>query len=177
MTDTIPGLAVVGRRVEFAYKRAPDVYLPGIITAVTDDEASLRIRLDGKRSLLAIWPDYEGLRYLDQVVPVPDLPMGRFTPALADLGGFEWEGVPVFEIEEDVVVALTWERRKAAAAMTAYFVLVLGIHDTPITGATPGLRYGIGLFEWEPEDADMPWTMRLGKQGDDQAIPLHYLHT
>lgn len=184
MTTITHPLAVVGRRIEFTYyrdlKRPNPPTHPGIITRLTPSQGapvSVSLRLDGTRTSLHIPPNYQGLRYLDQVVPVPVLPSGPFKPTLTDVGGFEWEGVPAFEITDDVVIALTPDRAKAVAAMNAYFVLTLGIHDYNITLHTRGLRYGLGRFEWEPEDADLPWTMRLTAGPDDFTVPLHYLPT
>ncbi|MFD0509399.1 hypothetical protein ACFQ0G_53835 [Streptomyces chiangmaiensis] len=96
MTTTIAHpKAVAGRRVTFTYFRDLDVAdgpeYPGIVTG-TETAANgillARIRLDGTRSNLAIPADYEGLTYLDEVVPVPELPMGRFLPVADDRNGF-----------------------------------------------------------------------------------------
>src|SRR5205823_1111058 len=95
MTSTLTEKAVVGRRITFTYYRdldqpGPPAY-PGIITGTQPGYSGglvARIRLDGKRSNLAIPVDYEGLTYLDEVVPVPELPMGRFIPVASDENGF-----------------------------------------------------------------------------------------
>jgi hypothetical protein len=100
---------------------------------------------------------------------------GRFTPTLEDLGGFEWDGVPVCEISDDVLIALTINRVAAVQALNAYLVLALGVHDAPIYGRDVTLRYGIGVFEWEPEDAELPWTVRLVPKHDDTTVHLHHI--
>jgi hypothetical protein len=179
MTITLEDLAVVGRRVEFAYYRSlhddfETLYLPGIITAVTDDVASLRVRLDGQRSNLTVRPDYEGLRYLEQVVPVPELPMGRFTPTVDDLEGV-WEGVPLCSISEDGdLIVLTGDRVKAIAAARTYLDEMGGVYLEDVD--FDDIRAHWAVFEWEPEDAEFPWTVDWdAAEGDDHAIRIHYL--
>jgi hypothetical protein len=97
----------------------------------------------------------------------------RFKPTLADLGGFAWEGVPVCQIDDGILIALTINRGKAVTALNAYLVLVLGIHDAPIHGRNFALRYGIGVFEWESDDADSPWSMRLVPKPGPTTVHLH----
>lgn len=170
--------AVIGRRVTLTYHR--DLKLPnppthpGIITGVGEDTASLWIRLDGKRYNLPARPDYRGLIYLDEVVPVPVLPMGPFTPAAEDLLGV-WEGVPLATVGEDGddLILLTDDPDKARAAAFAY--------DTEIGVDTDFVNYGRlqaawAVFEWQPEDAEFPWTVRWdAAENDDQAVRIHYL--
>jgi hypothetical protein len=100
-------------------------------------------------------------------------PTGRFKPTLEDLGGFAWEGVPVCQIDDGILIALTINRGKAVAALNAYLLLALGVHDAPIHGRDVTLRYGIGVFEWEPEDADTPWSVRLVPKPDPTTVHLH----
>lgn len=169
MTTALETKAVVGRRVEFAYYRDQDTYLPGIITAVTEDEASLRIRLDGARSNSAVRADYEGLRYLDLVQDVPALPMGRFHPTARDFGG-TWEGVPVCQFEDEDIVILTADCRPAAVALLAYCA-DMGIDSESLA---PMETHWV-VFEWQPEDDESQWLMHFAKQGDDMAIQIHYL--
>lgn len=166
--------AVVGRRVEFAYYRDQDTYLPGIITAITDDPASLRVRLDGARSNLACRADYDGIRYLDQVVPVPALPMGRFHPTARDFDGATYAGIPVCEFEDEDIVLLTSDPADARAALLAYFQDQdmdpdHDRHDPDLME----LRWVV--FEWQPEDAECPWLMTFDAEGADMAIQIHYL--
>lgn len=99
----------------------------------------------------------------------------RFKPTLADVGGFQHEGVPVFAYQGDIVIALTPDRGQAVTAINAYLSTVCGIPDTPVTRATPGLRYGIGRFEREPDGSDLPWTLRLVHRADDFTVQLHRL--
>ena len=169
MTDTLAEKAVVGRLVEFAYRRVPNTYLPGIITSITDDPASLRIRLGSARSTIAVRADYENLRYLDQVMPVPELPVGRFHPTVADMQG-EFAGVPVCEFEDGDVLVLTAEPAAARAALAAYCTeMDMGLELVDL------LEAHWVVFEWQPEDAECPWLMDFAKQGDDMAIQIHYL--
>jgi hypothetical protein len=179
MTSTLEDLAVIGRRVEFAYYRSlhddsETLYLPGIITAITDDPASLRVRLDGQRSNLPLRPDYEGLRYLEQVVPVPDLPMGRFIPTVDDLEGV-WEGVPLCSIGEDGdLIVLTGDRAKAIAAARTYLDEMGGVDLDYVD--FDDIRAHWAVFEWQPEGAECPWLVDWdAAEGDDQAIRIHYL--
>jgi hypothetical protein len=173
-TTTLEDLAVVGRRVEFAYFRDPGTRYPGIITSITDDPASLRIRLDGARSNLFARPDYEGLCYLEDVVPVPELPMGRFTPTVDDMEGV-WEGVPLCSIGEDgALIVLTDQREKAIAAARAYLD-EMGSIDLDWVDFDD-IRAYWAVFDWEPEDAECPWLVSWdAEQTDDQAVHIFYL--
>lgn len=178
MSSTLTEQAVVGRRVELTYYRDLDVAdsptHPGIITGVSDDEAGLWIRLDGKRYNLPVRPDYQGLRYLDDVVPVPALPMGRFTPTPADMLGV-WEDVPLSTIGEDGedLILLATDRNKAIAAAVAYSREIgLDLDDVDFDVIRPCWA----VFEWEPEDAECLWTVNWdAAEGDDQAVHIYYL--
>jgi hypothetical protein len=184
MTSTLTEKAVVGRRVEFAYYRSlhadsETLYTPGIITGTetaVNGKLLARVRLDGTRSTLTPPVDYEGLTYLDEVVPVPDLPMGRFTPERSDTNGlYEKEGVLFAAIGEDGEdwVFVTDDRAKAYAAAQAYATEV-GVDLAWINAKD--LQPYWAVFEWEPEDAESPWTVRWdAAEGDDQAIRIHYL--
>ncbi|WP_329126167.1 hypothetical protein [Streptomyces sp. NBC_01353] len=172
MPITLHEKAVVGRRVEYAYHQ--DVYLPGIITAITDDAASVRVRLDGTRSNLACRPDYEGLRYLDDVTPVPVLPMGRFQPTHRDLDGNTYRGVPACEFEDGDIVLLTSDPAAARAALLEYF----RVHDLdPDYGLQDPdlLELRWAVFQWQPEDAECPWLATFDAEGADMAVQIHYL--
>lgn len=178
MSSTVTEQAVVGRRVTLTYYRDlrlpnPPVH-PGIITSVAEDKTSVRFRLDGKRYNLAARSDYQGLTYLDEVVTVPALPMGRFTPTAADLLGV-WEGVPLSTIGEDGedLILLTDDEEKARAAAMAYDEGV-GVH--PESANYDRIQACWAVFEWEPEDAEFPWTVRWdAAEGDDQAVHIFYL--
>ena len=182
MAHTLTEKAVVGRRIAFTYyrdlKKPTPPEHPGIITDLVPAQgASVKIRLDGKRSSLHVPPDYQGLRYLDEVLDaVPSLPMGRFQPTAEQIGG-TWEGVPVCLLEspgEEVVIALTGDREAARTAVTAY--LKANGWDPDYFKDLAGLKAGWAVFDWEPEDADTPWTARWdAAEGDDQAIRIHYL--
>lgn len=174
MSTTLEAKAVVGRRVEFAFYRDPDIYLPGIITAIRDDAATLQVRLDGKRAALACPADYRGLQYLNEVVPVPELTMGRFHPTATDVGG-AWDGVPVCRMQEDDIVILAADQSAARGAAAAYLREVYGDGDGVIREYLRWLTDRWVVFEWQPEDAEYPWLMASAASGDDQALHIHYL--
>lgn len=175
-TTTLEDLAVRGRRVELALLRDKDNYLPGIITNVPGDQAALWVRLDGKRYSLPVRPDHEYLRYLDEVVDVPALPMGPFTPSEADMAGV-WEGVPLATIGEDgeALILLTDDRDKAIQAATAYDQEIgVDIHYVDYDR----MAGHWAVFTWEPEDAESPWTVCWDAQeSDDHAIRIYFLPT
>jgi len=167
--------AVAGRRITFTYYRDLDLAdgptYPGIITGTEPGlSGALRalIRLDGTRSTLSIPVAYEGLTYLDEVIEVPELPMGRFLPFASDEFGFyEKAGVLVAAIGEDGedLIVVTDDLAKARAAVTDY---------ADWTGLDPDyvdledLRAKWAVFTWEPEDAECPWTVNwYAAEGDD----------
>jgi hypothetical protein len=174
--------AEVGRRVMFT--RYSDLGAtdrpekPGVITGLKPDQgASVRIRLDGDRSGFYVRPDFEGLRYLDEVGPVPDLPMGRFHPTLDDLEG-EWEGVPICSLGEDgELIALAADRDAAVKAANVYRRDMHGCLYNPEfdTVTADQLVAHWAYFEWQPEDAECPWYVHWTHEGDDQAVHVYYL--
>jgi hypothetical protein len=177
MTTCLTEKAVVGRRIEFTYFRdLPDgPSHPGIITGTEPGYSGnllALIRLDGKRSTLRIPLDYKGLTYLDQVVPVPALPMGRFTPTADDFGG-AWEGVPVLQCESEDIVILTADLDAARAALSAFCKdMYLDLEFLPLDR----LEARWAVFEWQPEDAEYPWTVNWdAAECDDQALHIYYL--
>ena len=174
MLNTTTEKAVVGRRVELALYRDPTNYLPGIITAVTDDKAALQIRLDGKRYNIPTRTDHEFLRYLDEVVDVPALPMGPFTPTAKDMLGV-WAGVPLSTIGEDGedLIILTGDKDKAQAAGIAY-ANEIGLDLSAVD--FEALQACWAVFTWEPEDAECPWTVNwAAAESDEKAVRIHYL--
>ncbi|MEU9218830.1 hypothetical protein AB0D47_20040 [Streptomyces sp. NPDC048376] len=183
MTATLENLAVTGRRIEFAYHRSliddtATLWAPGIITGTeTGLNGSLlaRVRLDGRRSSLTIPVAYEGLRYLDEVVTVPELPMGRFLPTADEAAFYEKAGVVIAPIGEDgeELVILTGDLGKARAAALAHARDIDLDEDYIDLGA---LKAAWAVFEWEPEDGECLWTVRLDAcEGDDMAVRVHYL--
>ena len=176
-SQTTHSKAEIGRRVLFT--RYSDLnnpnrpQTPGIITGLNPQQgASVKIRLDGRRSTFYCRPDFEGLRYLDQVVPVPELPMGRFKPTPDDVEGV-WEGVPVCSISEDGdIVLLTTDRDAAVRAATAYLKDAWADLDFVHWDA---LQLRWAYFEWQPEDAECEWFMHWTHEGDDHALHLYYL--
>lgn len=169
--------AVVGRRVEFTFYRDLQLDDPpkhaGVITELIPEQgASVKIRLDGHRTSLHVPPDFEGLTYLEEVGPVPDLPMGSFTPTADDFGGTIHHGIPVCLIDNDDVIALTDDRDTALAALAGYCGN-LGLYVASVS--LDRLEGVWAVFEWLPEDADGPWSVRWPAEGDDHAIRIHYL--
>lgn len=180
MSPTLTEKAVVGRRITLT--RYSDLQLPdpparpGVITGVAEDMASAWIRLDGTRYTQATRTDYPGLAYLDEVVPVPALPMGRFTPERSDENGFwEYGGVLLATLGEDGedLVILTGDRDKARAAAASYGA-VIGLDLDYVD--YDGLQPYWAVFTWEPENAESPWTVNWGVvEGDEKAVRIHYL--
>ena len=178
---TLPAEAVVGRRVAFTYHRDLQKTGPGqvgVITAIdTEQPAALRIRLNGSRSNLHVHPDYEGLRYLGDVGPVPELPMGRFQPSTEHPGmDFVYDGVLVIEFEDGDMVAITGDRDKAETAVATYLREQNGLDDeSDIRDELAELTPEHVVFEWQPEDAECAWLMNHAADGDEQAVQVHYL--
>lgn len=178
---TLPAEAVVGRRIAFSYR--DDLrHIPrdqvGTITAIADDQpCCLRIRLDGARSGIYVRPDYENLHYLSQVIPVPDLPMGRFAPTRSEAGfDHAFGGVSVVEFEEGDMAAFTPDRAKAEAAVATYLREVHGMEDeSEIRDQVAELRLRNVVFEWQPEDADVDWHLDDAEPNTDHAVQVHYL--
>lgn len=177
MNSTLKEKAVVGRRILFNHaSRGPDQ--PAIITRLKEEGfgAGFFIRLDGQRSQAWV-PDKFMWRvtYLDQVVPVPELPTGRFQPTVDDLEG-EWEGVPLCTVSEDGdLVLLTTDRKAAVRAATAYFTEI-GVDPDYVNFDRMVQRWAV--FEWEPdpENADADWFVRWdARKDDDQAVHVYLL--
>lgn len=183
MTDTqtvTHPKAEPGRRVTYAYYNARNGAQPGIITGAktaTNGVLLALVRLDGTRSSLHIPADHEGLTYLDEVVEVPELPMGRFHPSTTSLGfDFAYEGVQVCEFEDGDAVAVTDDRGKAEAALATYLREVAGYDDEATVRQEIGyLKPEWVVFEWQPEDSESVWLMNEAAEGDDQAVHIYYL--
>ncbi|MGX1254123.1 hypothetical protein RKD48_006634 [Streptomyces ambofaciens] len=183
MTATIEDLAVVGRRIEFAVHRSliddtATLWAPGIITGTEtglNGSALARVRLDGQRSTRTVPADYAGLRYLDEIAPVPELPMGRFLPTVNEAAFYEKASVVIAPIGEDgeELVILTADRAKARAAALAHARDIdLDVDYLDLNA----LKAAWAVFEWEPEDGECLWTVRLdAAEGDDMAVRVHYL--
>lgn len=184
MTTTLEGKAVTGRRVEFRVHRSvnddrADVYVPGIITKTETSALGTllaRVRLDGQRSYLTLPADFDGLRYLDEIAEVPELPMGPFTPEADESNGFwTYAGVLTAPIGEDgeALVVITTELAKARAAAYAF------AEDNdldPDYVDIDELQGRWAVFEWEPEESESPWSVRWdASQGDDHAVHIYYL--
>jgi len=187
MTTTLTAhpLANPGRRIQFTFYRElgrdDATPHPGVITALVPNQgASVKLRLDGHRSNLHVPPDYQGLTYLDEIGPVPELPMGRFQPTPNDLEGWDWQGIQVFSIGEDgEVLALTGDLAKAVEAINAYRKDMAGCLYNPAfdTVTTDDLVHRWAYFDWQPEDAESPWFVHWTHEGDDQATELHHFPT
>jgi len=182
-TQTTHPLAEVGRRIEFTFYRElgrdDATAHPGVITALVPNQgASVKIRLDGHRSSLHVPPNYEGLTYLDEIGPVPELPMGAFTPTADDFGGSFHHGVPVCQFEDGAALALTADIEAAVAALNAYVRDMVGALYIPDidTVTADRLQACWAVFEWEPEDSEPAWTVRWdAAEDEDHAIRIHYL--
>jgi hypothetical protein len=175
MTDTLTQKAVIGRRVlhtRYSDLGKPDAATPGIITELFLNQGGyVKVRLDGQRWTLNVPVMYQGLTYLDQVVPVPELPMGRFHPTADDFGG-DWEGVPVCQLGDDDIIILTADPDAARAALAAFCKdMYLDFEFISLEG----LEGRWAVFEWQPEDAECPWLMDFAAESDDQAVRIHYL--
>lgn len=166
--------AQTGRRVTFAHHYDPIAH-PGIITSVLD--GAVKVRLDGQRSSIHVPIGFEGLRYLDDVVSVPSLPMGRFRPTAKDLGDFVFDGVAVVAFDEDEdAIMLTDDPAKAVAAAGTYLREVCDIDDeSTIRDEVKRLVKRWVVFEWQPEGAECPWLMDWASEGDDMDVQLYYL--
>jgi hypothetical protein len=178
MSSTVTEKAVVGRRIMLT--RYSDLANggpehPGILTSV--DKYGVWIRLDGTRCTLRARTDYEGLRYLDEVIPVPALPMGRFTPYASNhIALWEKAGVLMATIGEDGdnLVLVTNDREKAWTAACEYFHEA-HIDIDPDYQDAEDLQPHWAVFEWEPEDAECPWTVSWAAEGDELAVHVYYL--
>jgi hypothetical protein len=171
--------AVRGRRVTYAYTNDKR-QRPGVITdtkTAINGALLVMVRLDGARSNLHVPADHEHLTYLDEVGPVPELPMGRFHPSTTTLGfDFHYDGVAVCGFEDGDAVAVTDDQPKAEAAVAPYLREVEGIDDQHTVRESIGwMKPRWVVFEWEPEDAECVWLMNPASEGDDQAVHVYYL--
>lgn len=177
MSSTVKEKAVVGRRILFNHaSRGPDQ--PAIITRLKAKEegfgAGFFIRLDGERSQTWVPEKFVWrVTYLDEVVPVPALPMGRFQPTVNEVDG-EWEGVLVCTVTEDGdILLLTTDRKAAVRAATACFT-EYGIDLDYVNFDSMVPRCAV--FTWQPENAETEWTVRWdAREGDDQAVHVYHL--
>ena len=96
--------------------------------------------------------------------PVPD----------ADLGFWQHDGTVYATVGEDCenVLILTSDRATATTVATAHFAEV-GV-DLEFVDFD-AMRALWAVFEWEPEGAECPWLWSPAAEGDDQAVPVHYL--
>jgi hypothetical protein len=180
MSITLTEKAVAGRRVTYAYTSGDKKQRPGVITdtkTATNGVLLVMVRLDGARSSLHVPADHENLTYLDEIGPVPELPMGRFHPSATSLGfDFQYDGIPVCGFEDGDAVAVTDEPSRAAAAIATFLREAEGIDDEhTIRESLAWLKPRWVVFEWEPEDAECVWLMNPSSEGDDQAVRVYYL--
>lgn len=173
MTTATP-TAEPGRRLTFSGYGSNPTPRPGVITGIDGD--ALLFRLDGMRSTLRITsnrlPASKSLHLLNEIGPVPALPMGRFAPTAENLKAETYEGVPVVELEDGDLAILSKDRELAGRALAAY----AEDHDWVLDGLGAGaLKSRWVAFEWEPEDSDYDWLMGDVEQGADQAVHVYYL--
>ncbi|QBJ94460.1 hypothetical protein D0Z67_29260 (plasmid) [Streptomyces seoulensis] len=178
MTATPPTTqAIEGRRVTLNYTNNPKTH-PGVITrteTTTNGVLLTLVRLDGHRSSIAIPADHDGLRYLNEVGPIPDLPMGRFQPSTRHPAmDWEYDGVIVLEFEDGDIAAITGDRIKAVAAVATYLRERHDLDETAIGKELVELKLKEVVFEWEPEGAECAWLMQWADR-DPEALPVHYL--
>ncbi|MFE6412605.1 hypothetical protein ACFVOR_37360 [Streptomyces sp. NPDC057837] len=107
---------------------------------------------------------------------MPVRPVGRFQPTSEHFEGV-WAGVPVCSLGEDGnLIAQTSDPARAVQAMNAYQRDVQGCMYDPesqtVTDDAVRLRWA--YFESQPEDSDIDWSVHWAREGDDQAIELHY---
>ncbi|NUS82719.1 MAG: hypothetical protein HOY75_08195 [Streptomyces sp.] len=179
MTTILTQKAVRGRRVTYAYPNTRQPH-PGVITNTQTIDGNLvaLVRLDGTRSNLHLPADQENLTYLDQVGPVPDLPMGRFQPDSSHPGfDFQYEGVLVCSFEDDDAAAVTGDPAKAQAALAAFLREYWDYEDEGvIRDQLKRMDRQWVVFEWQPEDAEYAWMLNPAAEDDDQAVQVHYLY-
>lgn len=178
-TETRHPKAEAGRRVTYEFYNARKPH-PGVITRTKttgNGDLIALVRLDGQRSSMHVPVDLDGLTYLDEIGPVPELPMGRFQPNLQHPGiDWEYDGVIVVRFEEGDLAAITADRAKAEAAVATFLRERDGIEDeSDISDELAELKPQWAVFEWEPEDAECAWLMNYATENDDQALQVHYL--
>lgn len=167
-----------GRRIIFSGFASDPTPRPGVITGITDAGALL-VRLDGMRSSLHIVPDLlpdtKHLHLLNEIGPVPDLPMGPFTPVADDKNAiYEHGGVLYAAIGEDgedlIVVTEDLDVAKKVARVYAEDA-DLYLDDA----ALEGFRGEWSQLVWEPEDAECPWVWAPANKDDEHAVHVFYL--
>lgn len=177
-TPVLPAEAVVGRHVEFSYRREPGTWHPGIITALEpgyDGDLLACVRIDGTRYTLRVPTSSPRLRYLEQVTDVPALPMGPFTPTADPRNGiYALDGVLYAAIGEDgedlVVVTGDLEVAKQVARQHAADA-EWDLDETALEGFRPEWAQ----FVWEPEDAESRWVWTPASKGNEHAVHAYYL--
>jgi hypothetical protein len=167
-----------GRRVIFTgYASSPTPY-PGVITGI-DETGAYLIRLDGERSNLWIHPDVlpdtKSLQLLDEIGPVPELPMGPFAP-IADIRNaiYEKGGVLYAVIGEDsedlIVVTEDLDVAKGVARQHAEDA-GLALDEVALEKFSPEWSQ----FVWEPEGALCPWVWTPASKDDEYAVHVYRL--
>ncbi|MEU1599578.1 hypothetical protein ABZ468_43950 [Streptomyces sp. NPDC005708] len=162
-------MAQEGRRITFASHKEPKTVYPGVITRV--DGSTLDVRLDGQRSNLRVHADYAGIQYLNEIGPVPELPMGPFHPTAADFANVQYDGVLLAECADGDLIALTPDPVQAVAAMNAH----LRQKGLDAELATDDVQRRWAVFKWQPPESECPWTVDWADADAAMAVPLHYL--
>lgn len=94
-----------------------------------------------------------------------------FHPTAAGMTS-EYAGVPVTEFVDGDVALLTADGNAARAALAAYATAMdLDLELMSVDRLTA--RWAV--FTWQPENAECPWAMHFASEGDDMALPVHYL--
>ncbi|MFZ3592271.1 hypothetical protein [Streptomyces sp. BH104] len=174
---TQPLTAVPGRRIIFSGFASDPTPRPGVITGLDGD--ALLIRLDGTRYNLhivpALLPDTKHLHLLNEIGPVPDLPMGPFTPTAHVRNSiYELDGVLYAAVGEDsedlIVVTDDLDVAKKVARVHAENT-DLDLDDTVLNG----FRGEWSQFVWEPENAECPWIWTPASKDAEHAVHVYYL--
>lgn len=178
MTTTPTLSAEPGRRIIFSGFASDPTPRPGVITGIADTGALL-IRLDGMRYSLHIvperLPDTKCLHLLNEIGPVPELPMGPFIPTADDRNGiYEHHGVLYAAIGEDgedlIVVTEDLDVAKKIARHHAEST-DLDLDDE----ALEDFRGEWSQFVWEPEGALCPWVWTPASEGAEHAVHVFSL--
>ncbi|WP_306317283.1 MULTISPECIES: hypothetical protein [unclassified Streptomyces] len=166
-----------GRRIVFSGFASDPTPRPGVITGVDGD--ALLIRLDGTRYNLRIVPDRlpatKHLHLLNEIGPVPDLPMGPFAPtadvrnAIYELDGVLYatvgeDGESLIVVTDDLDVAKTVARHHAKATDLVLDDAVL-----------EGFEAEWSQFVWTPEGSLCPWVLMPASKDDEYAVHVHCL--
>ncbi|MFI7294005.1 hypothetical protein [Streptomyces sp. NPDC050121] len=103
--------------------------------------------------------------------------MTRFQPTTQHPGfNHQYDGVLIVEFDDGDMAALTADRGKAETAVAAHLRKQHGIDDeTELRDELAELVPQWVVFEWQPEDPESAWLMKIADRDADQALHVHYL--